>query len=286
MDQTQYTLSIAIVTRNRPESLERALESLSKQNAQPFEIIISDDSNLEDMIAANKALAKTYGARHILGPQNGLYANRNFVARNCTGSHFRTMDDDHEFPENHIKNCLEAIQQDPDAIWTIGEYCPPDENRSLPAPIPGQLHPMGYSYSPANMNTYFGISCGATIYPNKVVIKNILNLEVYKFGVVYLEYGARLFSNGFRFRHLDKTFVIHHVDMEDVMARSISSVIIINSARVFSMLSLSFHHQRTIKHRLLTSFAIAKDILTGKYTIQLFLNTYRQYKNAIKESLI
>jgi glycosyltransferase involved in cell wall biosynthesis len=197
MEQTKYTLSIAIVTRNRPESLQRALESLSNQNTQAFEIVISDDSNLEEMIAANKELASAYGAKHILGPQNGLYANRNFVARNCSGTHFRTMDDDHEFPDNHIKICLEAIEQDPYAIWTIGEYCPPDENRSLPAPIPGQLHPMGYSYSPADMTTYFGISCGATIYPKKVVEKNVLNLETYMFGILYLEYGSRLYNKGY-----------------------------------------------------------------------------------------
>jgi glycosyltransferase involved in cell wall biosynthesis len=69
MEQTKYTLSIAIVTRNRPESLQRALESLSNQNTQAFEIVISDDSNLEEMIAANKELASAYGAKHIISEQ-------------------------------------------------------------------------------------------------------------------------------------------------------------------------------------------------------------------------
>ncbi|MFM6022178.1 MAG: glycosyltransferase family 2 protein, partial [Dolichospermum sp.] len=40
-------LSIALVTRNRPESLERCLKSLRSQNVQPFEVVISDDSDIE-----------------------------------------------------------------------------------------------------------------------------------------------------------------------------------------------------------------------------------------------
>jgi len=278
----KQSLSIAIVTRNRPESLKRALESLSQQDSKPFEIVISDDSNSNLAIEENKKLAELYNCRYIQGPQKGLYANRNFAARNCLGTHFRSMDDDHEFPENHIALCLEAIETHKEAIWTIGEYCPPDPNRSIPAPIPGQLHAMGYSYVPKNMNNYFGISCGATIYPRKVVEQNVLNLETYMFGVLYLEYGARLFNRGFRFRHLESTFVIHNVDYEDVKSRSISSLNTINSAKIFSMMMLSFHHQRSFKNILLTSYEIAKNMLAGKYSLELVKNCYTEYKNAVK----
>ena len=42
-------LSVALVTRNRPIPLERGLASLRAQGEQPFEVIISDDS--DDSIA-------------------------------------------------------------------------------------------------------------------------------------------------------------------------------------------------------------------------------------------
>jgi glycosyltransferase involved in cell wall biosynthesis len=280
MDQTKHTLSIAIVTRNRPDSLQKTLDSLSIQNAQPFEIIISDDSDSDEMIEANKKVALIYGAKHILGPQKGLYANRNFVARHSLGTHFRTMDDDHEFPDNHIAICLEAIEQNADAIWTIGEYCSPDPNRSLPAPVPGQLHPMGYSYSPTDMSTYFGISCGATIYPKKVVEKNVLNLETYMFGILYLEYGSRLYNKGYTLKHLNTTFIIHHSDINN---RSISSMKIINGAKVFCMFMLSFYHQRSIKNIAFTYYAILKELLTKKYTLSLVFESYRNFKKVVKE---
>src|SRR3954454_3566516 len=95
-------LSVALVTRNRPDSLRRTLESLKQQSLQPYEVIISDDSDNETLIAVNNELAQKYSCRYIKGPGKGLYANRNFVARHCSGTHIRTMDDDHEFPENHL----------------------------------------------------------------------------------------------------------------------------------------------------------------------------------------
>jgi Glycosyltransferases involved in cell wall biogenesis len=281
MNISKYRLSIAVVTRNRPESLERMLESLFQQHVKPFEVVISDDSDSEVAIIANKGLAERYECRYVTGPKRGLYANRNFVAKECLGTHFRTMDDDHEFPEKHIQVCMDAIESDPEAIWTIGEYCPPNPDRSLPAPVPGQLHPMGYSYAPDDMSKYFGISCGASIYPRTVIDKNVLNLETYMFGILYLEYGARLKKRGFHFKHIENTFVIHNVDMDAVNNRSVMSVNVINGAKVFSMMMLSFHHQKTFKNIVLTSYAILKDIIMGKYSFKLVLDSFYKYKKAL-----
>src|SRR4030095_1228767 len=129
-------LSVALVTRNRAESLARTLKNLSRQILQPYEVIISDDSDIEVMVALNIELALRYGCKYIKGPGRGLYANRNFVAKQCSGTHIRTMDDDHEFPENHLIECLRAIKEEPKTIWTIGEFYPTDKVRNLPAPVP------------------------------------------------------------------------------------------------------------------------------------------------------
>jgi len=268
-------LSVALVTRNRPDSLERTLESLSKQSVQPFEVIISDDSNSNDFIELNKAIANKFNCKYISGPQNGLYANRNFVAKSCAGTHIRTMDDDHEFPVDHFKACIEAVEAEPDTIWTIGEYTPESTDMSLPGPIPGQLHARGYSYAPANMEDYFGISCGASIYPRKVVDDGVLNVEIFKFGIIYLEYGARLSNKNFKIKHLSNTYIIHHYDSGN---RSISSMEIINGAEVFSMFMLSFHYKRSFKNIILTSGEIVKGIMQKKYSLKLVKSAYLLYK--------
>jgi glycosyltransferase involved in cell wall biosynthesis len=268
-------LSVALVTRNRPESLARTLRSLCKQNVQPYEVIVSDDSDMENMINANIELARNYSCKYIKGPGKGLYANRNLVAKSCTGTHIRTMDDDHEFPENHVMNCLKAIEEEPDTIWTIGEFYPTDKVKTLPAPIPGQLHPRGYSYSPKNIKKYFGISCGASIYPKSVIDRNILNAEAYRFGILYLEYGARLYKKGYTIKPLAITYVIHHYDENN---RSESKSDIIKGAQIFSMLMFSFNHMKNFKNCFFTTTEIIKNLLLHKYSFRIIRDAYLKYK--------
>lgn len=276
---SEIRLSVALVTRNRAESLARTLASLDRQWPKPHEVIISDDSDIDSEVAVNSALACEYSYKYVRGPRRGLYANRNFVARLCVGTHIRTMDDDHEFPENHIADCLIAINKEPGTIWTIGEFYPSDKIRTLPAPIAGQLHPRGYSYSPKEIKDYYGISCGATIYPRSVVDKNLLNLEIYKFGILYLEYGARLFKKGYTIKPLNTTFIIHHYDENN---RSVSSNDITNGAQVFSMIMLSFYHMRTLKNILLTSLEIVKNLLLQKYTLKVVKDALSHYRSETK----
>ena len=112
-------LSIALVTRNRTASLCRCLASLRVQDAQPWEIVISDDSDAAPA-EVNRAIAGEFEARYIPGPRRGLYANRNTAALACEGTHIRTMDDDHTFSPGHFEQCLAAVQSDPHSVWTTG----------------------------------------------------------------------------------------------------------------------------------------------------------------------
>jgi glycosyltransferase involved in cell wall biosynthesis len=281
----EISLSVALVTRNRPASLANTLLSLSRQDVQPSEVVISDDSNEPFSLEVNRQLAEKYGCRHIQGPNKGLYANRNFALKACNGTHIRTMDDDHEFPEGHLEICLDAIRLDPDAIWTIGEYSTQDLIMPLPAPVPGQLHPRGYSYQPGDMKSYFGISCGSSIYPRKILLSGIFNIEHFRYGMTYLEYGARLASKGFLIRHLSTTYVIHHqheTDQSIATIRSGPALQTINSARVFSMLMLSFHYQKTLKNKLHTTFQITREMMARKLSVSLLLDAYGHFKRETK----
>ncbi|MBO9699693.1 MAG: glycosyltransferase family 2 protein [Sporocytophaga sp.] len=275
MESDFYKLSIALVTRNRSQNLKSAIESLKGQSIQPYEILVSDDSDIDSVIKQNIEICKSYNCIYFTGPRKGLYANRNFVAEKCNGSHIRTMDDDHEFPENHLKECFDAIARDPDAIWTIGEYCPPNEERSLPAPIPGQLHPKGYSCVPADMNGYFGISCGATIYPRSVIESKVLNLETYKFGILYLEYGIRLKKNGFNIKHIQSTFVIHKsyaTTASELQNKTIEE------CRIFCMLMLTFKHQVSIFNVYSTTSQLIFELIKGKISFRILLNAFEKYR--------
>ncbi|WP_035715653.1 glycosyltransferase family 2 protein [Christiangramia echinicola] len=273
--KSEIKLSVAIVTRNRPDSLFETIDSLSRQSVQPYEIVISDDSNQEELILRNKKIAEKFGGHYFTGPQNGLYANRNFVAKKCTGTHFRTMDDDHFFPEDHLKNCINAIEMEPRTIWTLGEYYPRTKHMTLPPPIPGQLHPRGFSIVPVNMNEYFGISCGGTIYPAEVIKEKIFNCEIYKFGSTFLEYGARLKSKGFRIKFLADTYFVHN-DTETTGSEI--SYRKLREARLFSMLCYSFEYQKTWKNQIQTLAQISYDILMGRYSFSEVSRAYRNFR--------
>ena len=205
--QKQVLLSVAISTRNRPESLSRCLKSLRAQSLQPYEIVVSDDSDAPFSHEVRK-IAMDMNCRYVVGPQRGVFANRNRAALACKGPHVRNMDDDREFPEGHCEAIQKAVESDPESVWILSET----SERPLPFSIlyvPGEIQPTGISMPPRDWEYTFAISDGSVVYP-KEIFQTHCYLEVFPFGSAYLEFGARLKSLGYRIRYLTTTYVIHH----------------------------------------------------------------------------
>ena len=259
-NQAEITISVALVTRNRPESLNRCLMSLRSQSIQPFEIVVSDDSDPE-FAAETEVIAKRWDCQYISGPRRGLYANRNHAALACKGTHIRTMDDDHEFPEKHFEECILAVKSDSGAIWIIGEYLPSEKVGQQPHPCPGELHPRGFSVTPRNTQNCWAISDGASIYPKVIFDSGIRYAEDFKFGYSYLEFGSRLYWLGYRIRHLESTYIIHYFDKEK---RSFMSKKINLSSRFFAILCHSFIYQNNLNNQLLSILEISKEIVKNR----------------------
>ena len=268
-------LSVALVTRNRPVSLKRTLDSLRQQSAQPWEVIISDDSD-DDQTAAVAGIAATYGYRHIRGPRRGLYANRNHVAMACQGTHVRTMDDDHEFPPGHFEECVKAVAADRSAIWIIGEYLAEQSNRAVPPECPGQLHPRGFSMAPPNPDDCWALADGATIYPRAVFDAGHRFSEAFPFGAAYLEFGSRLHWLGYRIRQLATTYVIHHYEASN---RSFADPQSEMAAEFFAMFCHSFLYQPSLRNKLLSVSQVTWQRLqhgpVARRSLQFALEQYR-----------
>ena len=213
--QQEIRLSVALVTRNRPESLDRCLGSLRKQNVQPFEVVVSDDSDV-DGAAATRAVAERWGCRYTTGPKRGLYGNRNHAALTCRGTHIRTMDDDHTFPDGHFAQCLAAVKGDPRAIWTTGEISFIEGMHFDPAETANQLHPSGVGTAVENPDDNWAIADGSTIYPASVFASGLRMVEEFGYGESYLEFGAFLYRNGYRSRCIRGALVEHHASYETV----------------------------------------------------------------------
>ncbi|HST29769.1 MAG TPA: glycosyltransferase family 2 protein [Chthoniobacterales bacterium] len=279
----EISVSVALVTRNRPESLERTLRSLQPQRAHVKEVIVSDDSDPEHSGEVDR-ISHEYDCRYVRGPQRGLYANRNHAAGLCRGTHIRTMDDDHEFPEGHFEKCVEALRQDPDSIWIIGERYPGDTDLSVPPPCPGQLVARGFSVAPPNRENCWAISDGATIYPRAIFNRGVCYVETIKFGAGYLEFGSRLHWLGYRIRQLLTTYVLHHFDPA---ARSFMDVEVDMSSRFFAMLCHSWIYQPCIRNKALSAFEMIKEILRhgdlARRAIHQAVGQYRGHRASLEK---
>lgn len=95
-----YQVSVCICTRNRPEELKKALESLERSTYPIFEFIVSDDStNQNTQSLINSHFPKV---KYLSGPRRGLGANRNNALKAVTGSHVLFIDDDVILGENFL----------------------------------------------------------------------------------------------------------------------------------------------------------------------------------------
>lgn len=254
-------LSIALVTRNRPESLERTLRSLRAQDVQPFEVVVSDDSEDPHTATAEQIVA-AYGYRYSRGPRRGLYANRNYAALACTGTHIHTMDDDHELPPGHIRVCLEAVQDDAQAVHVIGEHYPGEGDHRLPPLHPGQLHPRGHATTPQNVAQCWAIADGSTIFPQTVFAQGIRYAEFFKFGSAFYEFGSRLYWLGYRIKIVHGAYVIHHSREFEESGQTVwfGSTQTALASRYFAMLCHSFIYQPTLINKSLTCLQIFREV--------------------------
>jgi glycosyltransferase involved in cell wall biosynthesis len=209
MWSSNVQLSIALITCNRPDSLECGLASLRSQGVQPIEVIVSDDSG-RDHAERTRAVATRYGCTYRTGPHRGLYANRNFAAQQCRGSHIRTMDDDHILQLDHLSRCIDAVKSDPNSIWTAGELGYLNGTAVGVAETANQLGPAGVGEPIEDRDDNWGIADGSTIYPREVYDGGFRMVEDFCFGSSYLEFGAYLYKNGWRCRCIPKATVVHY----------------------------------------------------------------------------
>jgi glycosyltransferase involved in cell wall biosynthesis len=203
------SLSIALVTRNRPEFLSRYLASLSQQSEQPAEIVVSDDSDPTNA-ALTRSVANKHGCRYIPGPRIGLYGNRTNAARACTTSHILTADDDHTYPPGFISHVHALIAQDPARIWVLSERSPDAPNRHHVCPA--ELKYDGRIGAPTDPSSCRAIADGSTIYPAEIFKAGLEYDTSYQFGGMWYLWGVYLSKLEWRISYDPGTFVFHHTE--------------------------------------------------------------------------
>lgn len=106
-------LSVIIGTKDRPESLSRLLDCLSRQTRRPDEVVIIDDGNPSQQSMAERLAAFNISYRYFKKDSPGIVKSRNFGAQEVSsGDIVLFLDDDVVIEKDYIKAILELFQED------------------------------------------------------------------------------------------------------------------------------------------------------------------------------
>lgn len=235
-------LSVALVTRDRPDWLRQCLEGWRAQSVQPFEIVVSDDST-KSLQADTRKVTEEFGARWVEGPRRGLYANRNNAFRSAKGTHIMSADDDHTHPDDFVRSILGAIESDPEAVWTVTERSP--ENPVAPLEPPGELRSNGTIGPPEDVKHSAAIACGSSCYPRQIFERGLYYNETYSFGGMWYLWGHQLRRAGFRVRFWAETFVWHHTESSNARRNDVPWMTNQLECNLFVQVSHAFRVSRT-----------------------------------------
>lgn len=111
--------SIIISTYNRAKILSKALESISAQPFEDFEIIISDDAstdNTKEVVDNFNDIRITYMRNQ---ENSGLSVTRNAALRKARGEYVVMMDDDSVLSNNFLPELSKLVTKE-----KIGVFCP------------------------------------------------------------------------------------------------------------------------------------------------------------------
>jgi len=205
----EIRISVALVTRNRPESLERCLLSWRSQTVSPFEIVVSDDSD-ESYSPQIRQLAQKYSCVYTEGPRRGLYANRNHASLKCQGSHILSADDDHTHPIDYVEKILKVVKTNCLQVWIFTERNPSQPDDPLVCPAEMTIH--GGFRTPPDISNCAAIADGSSVYPHQIFKQGLRYDETYFFGGMWYLWGLVLVKNGWITSFSEETFVWHHIE--------------------------------------------------------------------------
>jgi glycosyltransferase involved in cell wall biosynthesis len=114
-----FELSVVLTTHERPQLLNRALESLLKQTNTNFQIILCSDEGSRDTKDIAKKFLRTFDSFLMLPHLKGPSSTRNEGIRNATSNTILFLDDDDSFELNYFENLIKAIKGQTNSVF----YC-------------------------------------------------------------------------------------------------------------------------------------------------------------------
>lgn len=112
-------VSVLITTRNRAKILKQCLNSLTRQSRKPDEIVVVDNSSLDN----TKEIIKSFHAlkiKYFFEKNIGIAYGRNRGLKEAEGEIFAFIDDDCVASKNWLKEIEKAFMSDKNIVGVVG----------------------------------------------------------------------------------------------------------------------------------------------------------------------
>ena len=126
--QSGPELTVVICTRDRPDALERCLDSLSRQSYPRFRIVVADNSSEPGGGMQRTPNQTGTDIETIVVPRAGLSHARNAAVAATTGENLAWIDDDEIADEGWLSEIAEAFLDHPEAGVVSGAVVPAELN--------------------------------------------------------------------------------------------------------------------------------------------------------------
>ena len=154
-------VSVVVPTRDRPELLREALQSIRalENDGVRFEIIVGDNGTSSD----TQKVAEAFDAIYLHTSTFGAAAARNIAMRAATADYIAFLDDDDVWTSNHIHGHLALLAANPRLDMVFGQIINTDPQRHpIYGPWPEQLPDERRDLLKFMLNGYFP-QIGATV---------------------------------------------------------------------------------------------------------------------------
>ena len=208
-DSNAYSISLCICTMNRPDDLNRCLESVFQSVDKPDEVIVSDDS--PDPHPTELVVAKYPQVVYQPGPRRGLAPNRNACIRRATSSHIIFIDDDVCVPSEFFRVARELLVAKPEKIITGYEMNHGGGGRwegEVRKVTPNNADFWGLHRAPVDKG-YRSIVINSTIFPRSLFAKALFD-ENLRYGSEEIDMAMHATSVGYSIEYQDNLYVNHY----------------------------------------------------------------------------
>jgi glycosyltransferase involved in cell wall biosynthesis len=218
VDARRPRISICIPSRNRPESLARAVASISNSDFTDWEIVVIDNSDGEHLVKnASVCRSDSRIRRTRARPRIGIGALRQLGVRAARGDIIVCLDDDAEVPTNWLSEIARAFAEDP----LLGIHgCRVVDIDEKGSPIRGSTHGGGKkpgtngafkpATSPEEIETFGEFNLAM---PRRVVLDVGGFDPRFKWGHEGADLTHRILRLGFHLKYNSEVALAHHHDL-------------------------------------------------------------------------